>query len=108
MERYLDVILYLWSREEDFRELLESKKGFCLPHLKLLIEAAPRYLKPEDSARFASVVLQQQVEHLDRLEKELDWFTKKFDYRYNDAPWGNSKDALPRCIEKLKSYGNLK
>jgi hypothetical protein len=54
------------------------------------------------------MLVQQQLGNMDRLEQELDWFTKKFDYRNNDAPWGNSKDALPRSIQKLKGYSNLK
>lgn len=108
MDRYMDVIMYLWSREEDFRKLFASKKGFCLVHLKQLVEASGKYLKPHESTLFVSLLLQQQVENLDRIEKELDWFTKKFDYRYNDAPWGNSKDALPRSIQKLKGYCNMK
>lgn len=108
MDRYMDVIMYLWLREEDFRKLFESRKGFCLPHLKQLAEASAKYLKPEESTIFISLLLQQQVENLDRVEKELDWFTKKFDYRNNEAPWGNSKDALPRSIQKLKGYSSLK
>ncbi len=108
MDRYMDVIMYLWSREEDFRKIFAGKKGFCMAHLKLLAEASDKYLKPHESTLFISLLLQQQVENLERIEKELDWFTKKFDYRYNDAPWGNSKDALPRSIQKLKGYSNLK
>jgi len=104
MERYMDVIMYLWTKEEDFRNLFASKKGFCLRHLKRLAEACDKYLKPREKAEFLRLLLKQQVENMERIEKELDWFTKKFDYRYNDAPWGNSKDALPRSIQKLKGY----
>jgi len=108
MDRYMDVIMYLWSREADFRQLFASKKGFCMVHLKQLAEASIKYLNPHERAQFISLLLQQQVENLERVEKELDWFTKKFDYRNNDAPWGNSKDALPRSIQKLKGYCGLK
>jgi hypothetical protein len=104
MERYMDVIMYLWSKEEDFKKIFASKKGFCLVHLKRLAEASVKYLKPRESAIFLSLLLKQQMENMERIEKELDWFTKKFDYRYNDAPWGNSRDALPRSIQKLKGY----
>lgn len=108
LDRYMDVIMYLWTSEEDFRKLFESKKGFCLVHLRQLAEASVKYLKPHECTVFISLLLQQQVENLDRIEKELDWFTKKFDYRFNDAPWGNSKDALPRSIQKLKGFCNMK
>lgn len=108
MDRYMDVIMYLWSREEDFRQLFMSRKGFCLPHMKQLTEASVKYLNPHERAQFLSALLQQQAENIDRIEKELDWFTKKFDYRNNEASWGNSKDALPRTIQKLKGFLNLK
>jgi len=38
-----------------------------------------------------------------RIEGELSWFIDKFDYRYKDEPWKNSKDALPRSIQKVSS-----
>jgi hypothetical protein len=74
----------------------------------MLIQAAEKYLNAGDRKKFLRVLMLQQLEHMDRIEKELEWFTKKFDYRYNDAPWGTSKDALPRSIQKLKGYCNLK
>jgi hypothetical protein len=36
-----------------------------------------------------------------RREKELQWFTQKFDYRNQEKPWGSSKDAVPRILQKL-------
>lgn len=108
MDRYLDVIMYLWSKEDDFRNLFSTKKGFCLVHLKMLIEASEKYLKADDAERFLAVLMRQQIENMERLQQEVEWFTKKFDYRNNDAPWGNSKDALPRTIQKLKGYCNFK
>jgi hypothetical protein len=108
MDRYLDVVMYLWSKERDFKQTFSEKKGFCLVHLRMLIQAAEKYLNAGDRKKFLRVLMLQQLEHMDRIEKELEWFTKKFDYRYNDAPWGTSKDALPRSIQKLKGYCNLK
>ncbi|NMA33267.1 MAG: ABC transporter substrate-binding protein [Clostridiaceae bacterium] len=108
MDRYLDVIMYLWSRESDFRKTFSEKKGFCLVHLRMLIQAAEKYLNAGNRKAFLRILMEQQLDHMDRIEKELEWFTKKFDYRYNDAPWGNSKDALPRSIQKLKGFCSLK
>ena len=108
MDRYLDVVMYLWSKESEFRQTFSDKKGFCLVHLRMLIQATEKYLSPSNRKEFLRVLMQQQLEHMDRIEQELEWFTKKFDYRYNDAPWGNSKDALPRSIQKLKGYCDLK
>jgi len=74
----------------------------------MLIQAAEKYLNADKRKEFLRILAQQQLEHMDRIEKELEWFTKKFDYRYNDAPWGNSRDALSRSIQKLKGYCSLK
>lgn len=108
MDRYLDVIMYLWSKEADFRKVFAEKKGFCLIHLNMLIAAAEKYLNAAERKKFQSLLMQLQIENLERIEQELEWFTKKFDYRYNDAPWNNSKDALPRSIQKLKGYCDFK
>ena len=36
-----------------------------------------------------------------RVAGELEWFTLKFDYRNADKPWGNSRDAVERSVNKL-------
>lgn len=107
MDRYIDVILYLWSSEQDFRALFSKKQGFCLRHLRLLLEGTKKYLGPKDAASFTSALMELQLTNLERLGEEVGWFTKKFDYRYSDAPWGNSRDALPRSIQKLVSFCKL-
>ena len=38
---------------------------------------------------------------LGELERDVEWFTLKFDYRNSDKPWGNSKDAVIRAIRTL-------
>ena len=45
-----------------------------------------------------------QLENMERLNDELNWFIKKFDYRFVDEPWKNSRDSLFRSIIKLTGY----
>jgi len=104
MDRYIDVILYLYFKENDFKELFHSRKGFCLKHFKALLEGTEKYLGPKETAIFVDNLLSMQIENMERIQQEVNWFTKKFDYRNNDAPWGNSKDALPRSIQKLVGF----
>lgn len=108
MDRYIDVILYLWVNESDFRNLFNSKKGFCLYHLRQLLEGAKKYLNTRDAAAFINNMMNIQLENMDRVQKEVNWFTKKFDYRNNDASWGNSKDAVPRSIQKIAGNCDFK
>ena len=40
---------------------------------------------------------------MDSLTEDVSWFCKKFDYRYDEEPWYNSKDAVERAIRFLRS-----
>ena len=42
-----------------------------------------------------------ELPNLKRLSDELEWFTLKYDFRNADKPWGNSRDAVERSINKL-------
>lgn len=108
MERYLDVIFYLWSKEDEFQDLFNKKKGFCLKHFRMLLEGSRKYLSSRYSQDFIESLLNLQLEHMERVQKEVNWFTEKFDYRNADAPWGNSKDAVQRSIQKLVGHCTLK
>lgn len=104
MERYYDVILYLWQKEPDFKNLFNQKKGFCIPHTKELLQFAKKNLNQKYLSEFVNTIISMEINHLSRIQEDVNWFTKKFDYRYNDSPWKNSKDALPRSIEKISGF----
>ena len=40
------------------------------------------------------------LDNMQRLADDLEWFADKFDYRHQNDPWKNSKDAIPRGIVK--------
>lgn len=102
VDDYIRTILYLWEKEEDFRQLFLSKKGFCMKHLKRLLEGSTKYLSKKKLTDFCLKLLIMQQENLSRIQQEVNWFTLKADYRNEDKPWGNSKDAVQRGIAKLK------
>ena len=81
--------------------------GFCLPHLQRLIEGSQKYLPAGKQNAFLEALLKLQAENLKRIEDEVEWFTKKFDYRNQDAPWGNSRDAVARGIKKMTGVRDL-
>lgn len=100
MERYAYTVAQMYAHETEFPALLRGCKGFCLPHFSLLLrlashagKAAPEYVKQLSCL---------QIEQMRRLNKETEWFTLKFDYRNAGKSWGNSKDAIPRGINKLR------
>ncbi len=101
MERYTKTFFYLISTNNDFKELFEGSKGFCLHHLTQLLDAAPYHLKEEEKAYFLNYSKTMLLESLKRIEGDLSWFIDKNDYRYSKEPWKNAQDAIPRAIQKI-------
>lgn len=104
MERYLHAVLQLWAHDSDFRRAFGGCKGFCLPHMTALLRTAQTDLGSREMAEFTATVTRLEEENFSRMQEEIAWFIKKFDYRYMSEPWKNSHDALPRAINKLRGW----
>lgn len=101
IDRYAYTIAQLYFSNNEFKAMFDQSKGFCLPHLALVLEMAEKTLSTDQLGKFKDAVAAVEIPNLKRIESELEWFTLKFDYRNNDKPWGNSKDAPERAINKL-------
>ena len=99
MSRYFDTIPMMYKNEEEFKKLFKQNKGFCLNHYQRLLSSS----KHANSAlkEYLTDLTTLQNENLNRLEKELLFFTEKFDYKNSSKSWGTSEDALKRSINKL-------
>ena len=65
-----------------------------MPHFSMLLEAAKKNLFGSRQEEFLGAMIKMQIENLNRIQSEIDWFTQKFDYRNQDADWGNSSVSL--------------
>ena len=101
MHRYYTTFFYL-IKDMEFRTKVENSKGFCMHHFEKLVEVAQEKLPSGQVEWFYTTVLNQVLENLGRVQRDLDWFIEKFDYRNASAPWRNSKDAVSRSMQKLK------
>ena len=101
LRRYGYTIAQLYFTNSEFKTLFAQSKGFCLPHLALVLELAAETLSGKQQAEFQKAVAALELDNLRRVEGELEWFTLKFDYRNDGKPWGNSQDAPERAINKL-------
>lgn len=99
-ERYITTIFYLYRQEEEFRRKFKASKGFCSRHYGLLNKQAPKHLSGDLLKDFIIKLNFVYLDNMKRVRDDLDWFIDKFDYRYANEPWKNSKDALPRSINK--------
>lgn len=104
MARYRYTFLHLWKNDAAFRDAWAASKGVCLPHLRQLLTTAQQQLSAKDQEAFAAEGLAHLVDALTLDSQDLEWFTRKFDYRNQDQPWGNSKNALERTVNRLRGY----
>lgn len=104
MDRFIEVIFYLYKSESEFREKLQNSKGVCLAHLEKLILLAPKYLKEDEAAAFSKTLIEKELTELQKLQDNLKKFTLKFDYRNRDMDISGAEDAPERVLEKLGGY----
>lgn len=102
-KRYIRTIHHLWANEDSFKKKYENSKGFCVKHYQALLEQALINLSGAKLDEFIDVTNKIYMDNMERVTDDLEWFTDKFDYKHKDDPWKNSKDALPRSINKLVS-----
>jgi len=108
MDRYLDVLLWMYFEDDSFRNLFGQKKQHCLHHSAFLLRGAARYLSQTQASEFVAAFSMQQQQGIGELISDVEWFTQKFDYRNKDKPWGNSKEAVPAAIAYLSGKGGDK
>ena len=104
MQRYIYTILYMYKHESEFPALFQKSKGMCLKHYAETLKMAPEHLSGSALRQFVETLTGLETENLQRVADELEWFTRKFDYRNEDKPWGNSRDAVERSLNKLRGH----
>ena len=104
MQRYIYTILYMYKHEAEFPKLLEGSKGMCLKHYAETLKMAPEHLSGEALRRVIETLTNLETANVQRVADELEWFTRKFDYRNDNKPWGNSRDAVERSLNKLRGH----
>jgi hypothetical protein len=104
MERYVYTLLHLWKTDPKFRRQFENPKGVCILHAADLIEASQKHLGAPQRKEFTAMCLDLLHNNLTEDEKDLKWFTQKFDYQNQDKSWGNSKNAIERTVNRLRGY----
>ena len=101
-DRYVATFFFLYKKgDAEFIELVKNGKGLCLHHLADILDAAPLYLGEKEQAELRKILFAQMTANMERVLEEVDWLEKKFDYRYKDAEWKNSKDAVQRAMQKI-------
>lgn len=103
-DRQVASLLHLWKTEKAFQDAFLASRGLCVPDTARALDMAGELLSGDSQSSFKEAATRLLNENLKRLEEELEWFTLKFDYRNADKPWGNSRDALERTVNKLRGW----
>lgn len=99
-ERYLKTIIHLWKKDSEFRVDYKNSKGMCNQHYVDLLEYAQKSMHGSDLDTFIDETNELYIKNMERLYEDLDWFVKKFDYKYKDEPWKNARDSVFRANNK--------
>lgn len=104
MNRYLHTFFHLYQNDSEFRKHFAQSKGVCLPHAVQLLKLAPQELPSRELSAFADLICNLETEAFDRIQGDVSWFIKKFDYRFQAEPWKDSRDAVERSVNKLRGW----
>ena len=102
--RYAYTLLHLYKTDASFRKAFSASKGVCLPDMAMLLEMAEEELSGETLSDFIENLCAAVKRSMEKLEKDIEGFTLKFDYRNADKPWGDSKGSLERTVNKLQGW----
>ena len=98
----IETAVILWDTDEDFRPKLKAQPYFCLPHYRRFIDYASRRLGKKQYAEFEKEASAIENAYIEKLNGDISWFCKKFDYRYDEEPWYDSKDAVERAMKFIR------
>ena len=99
--KVMENAVLLWQAEPAFRKKAADQPYYCLPHLELYARYGKYGLKKKEYGDFYKAVSAPTLRYFEELQDDVSWFCKKFDYRYDDEPWGNSKDSVERAVAFL-------
>ena len=102
-DRYIKTVIHCYTHDDDFKKKFNESKGFCTKHYGMLYEYAEKTLNSSALNNFISDLNDIYINNFKRVTDELEWFTDTFDYKNENEPWKNSKDAIQRSI--LKTNG---
>lgn len=101
MDGIYSNFFHLYKKDSAFRDLFLRQKMLCLPHYRELLFYGSKILSKKEFKIFTEEINSVEITYLNELKNDIDWFCKKFDYRFSKEDWKNSKDAVERTVHTL-------
>lgn len=102
MSATLSTFLYMYKSDDSFDAKIKEQPFICTKHTRLLFELGAKELRGDVYKSFCKTVNDINLAYAQQLTEDIDWFCKKFDYRYRNEDWKNSKDSVERAAAFLK------
>lgn len=102
-ELYLDTLIYLYKKDPKFKPLFESTNTYCMKHFGVLYDLGLNKLKGPEQAAYLKTITKVYETGTTELVSDIEWFIKKYDYRFKDEPWNNAKTSIPRALKHVAS-----
>ncbi len=106
--KMVENAVYLYDTESEFREKVSKTPYFCLVHYREFLDAAKLHMNKKRIPDFQKALAETVNKYFDELRGDVSYFCKKFDYRYENEPWGNSKDSVERAIKFISGDRRFK
>lgn len=97
----MENAVYLYETDADFRKKCAAQHHFCIPHYTAFLSAGRAKLRGSQFNEFYKCISKIQNEYMYTIKDNVSFFVKKFDYRYENEPWGDAKEAVEKAIEAL-------
>lgn len=101
LSKMFDTAVYLYETDIEFRKKVTAQPFFCLNHYGRFVSEASSGLPKKLFSQFYSDISALEKAYAEELNGDVSWYCKKFDYRYKDEDWKNSKDSIERSIRFL-------
>lgn len=95
----------LFRADPDFKDKIARQEYLCLPHYTRFILSGKAQLDKKTFAEFYKVVYAVEDKKLSDVSEKVTYFTKKFDYRYQNEPWNGAENAPDDAIDFLVGDG---
>ena len=106
--KMVENAVYLYDTEQEFREKTKTEPYYCLPHYRMFLNAGKAHMNKKRYPEFRKALAETVNKYFDELRGDVSHFCKKFDYRYENEPWGNSKDSVERAIRFVSGDRRMK
>ncbi|AIS52918.1 hypothetical protein TKV_c17670 [Thermoanaerobacter kivui] len=93
----MHILIDILQTDKDFVERhSESLSKLCFYHLNMLMELT-KNITPE-----IEKIFEINKAAIEKNISDLEWFITKFDYRFHNEPWYDSKDSIERALKLLR------